>query len=354
MALKLSIAVFLLRLSNIPLHRYIILTTLVVCEIGGLFYFLVFIFQCQPSNYFWTKYTDGTGKCIDSNIPVVAGYAYSAITCASDWILSLIPIFVVWNLQMTPRDKMSVAIILSMGAVASTATIIRMPYLRGLSNIADFLFATVDVAIWSTAETGIGITACSVATLRPLFRNFFQRSNLFGGSTKGPSDPSKNWAGYSDAKGAGYIKQRSLGVNSGSSRAARSGEDTDDVKLRDDIPEDSGITTTIATGQQKIGDQYDDTSDEISQHHNDRYAHDIDLEGGQGRDPRNTELSKRASKHAGRWSGGKGRNRDTSDARSLSSEEDSSWGMGITKTTNTKISSVRMSRVGEGQGSFGL
>lgn len=88
-----------------------------MCEIGGVFYFLVFIFQCQPSNYFWTKYTGGTGKCIDANVPVDAGYAYSAITCATDWILSLIPIWVVWNLQMTPRDKISVAIILSLGAM---------------------------------------------------------------------------------------------------------------------------------------------------------------------------------------------------------------------------------------------
>ncbi|APA14512.1 hypothetical protein sscle_13g092820 [Sclerotinia sclerotiorum 1980 UF-70] len=353
MALKLSIAVFLLRLSNLPMHRYIILGTLVVCEIGGIFYFLVFIFQCQPSNYFWTKYTGGTGKCINANIPVDAGYAYSAITCATDWILSLIPIWVVWNLQMTPRDKISVAIILAMGAVASTATIIRIPYLHDLSNIADFLFATVDIAIWSTAETGIGITACSVATLRPLFRSFFARTKMFGSSTKGPSNPSNAWGGYGDTKGSGYIKQKSL--NDGGSRIASSGEDVEDFKLRDDIPLHSGVTTTIVTGKQKGTDFFDDTSDDSSQRHDDRKAHDIDLELGHERDSRAQDLkgrvhSKRISKHAAKWSGGKGRIRDTSDARSLSSEEDPSWGMGITKTINTKISSVRMSRVGGGKG----
>ncbi|KAI9647612.1 hypothetical protein NHQ30_003997 [Ciborinia camelliae] len=357
MALKLSVAVFLLRLSNVRLHRYIILSALVLCEVAGIFYFLVFIFQCQPSDYFWTKYTGGTGKCINPNLPVVAGYAYSAITCVSDWTLSLIPIFVVWNLQMTPRDKISVAIILSLGAVASSATIIRIPYLSDLSNISDFLCATVDVAIWSTTETGIGITACSVATLRPLFRNFFQRSKLFGRSSKGPSNPSKSWGGYPDSKGGAYIKQKSLKANSAGSRTATSREDGGDFILRDDIPLRSGVTTTIATG--KNSDPYDETSDENSHHYDDKNdkntTHDIDLESGNSQEPRAIELrgklsqGNRISKHMGKWSGGgKCKSRDTSDATSLSSSEDTVWamgmGMGITKTTNTKISSMRVSR----------
>lgn len=31
----------------------------------------------------------------------------------------------------------------------------------------------MDLAIWSTIEPGVGITAASLATLRPLFRSFF-------------------------------------------------------------------------------------------------------------------------------------------------------------------------------------
>lgn len=37
-------------------------------------------------------------------------------------------------------------------------------------NGPDFLYATTDVAIWSTVEPGIGITAGCIATLRPLVR----------------------------------------------------------------------------------------------------------------------------------------------------------------------------------------
>jgi hypothetical protein len=83
---------------------------------------------------------------------------------------------------------------------ASSATIVRLPYLHTLNDVDDFLYSTTGVAIWSTLETGIGITASSLATLRPLFQNFF------GVSTTGPS-------GQSDATrgGKGYIRSKTNG-----------------------------------------------------------------------------------------------------------------------------------------------
>lgn len=50
---------------------------------------------------------------------------------------------------------------------------IRVPYIKVLSLTDDFLFATTDVAVWSTIESGLGIIACGGATLRPLFKKFY-------------------------------------------------------------------------------------------------------------------------------------------------------------------------------------
>ena len=68
---------------------------------------------------------------------------------------------------------------------ASAATIARIPYIHNLSNQDDFLYATTDVAIWSCSETGLAITAASCATLRPLFRSWFNSSafNKSAGAT---------------------------------------------------------------------------------------------------------------------------------------------------------------------------
>jgi len=53
-----------------------------------------------------------------------------------------------------------------------------MPYISTFNNQADFLYATVDVAIWSTVELGIGIVAGCVATLRPLLQLILHKAGM--------------------------------------------------------------------------------------------------------------------------------------------------------------------------------
>lgn len=146
---------------------------------------------------------------------------------------------------MNPRTKVSVALILALGAVyvgptsitvllmmnrGSTATIIRIPYIKQLAQ-DDFLYSTTDVAIWSTVEPGIGITAAAMATLRPLFRTFLSRSKLFGSSTRSRSG-SNAWPASKKANRGGYIR-------------SGGGQKDTELGLRNDIVKGAGITTTI-------------------------------------------------------------------------------------------------------------
>lgn len=54
---------------------------------------------------------------------------------------------------------------------ASSAVIVRIPYLHNYKD-HEFLYATTSISIWSNVEAGLGITAGSLTTLRPLFRLF--------------------------------------------------------------------------------------------------------------------------------------------------------------------------------------
>jgi hypothetical protein len=83
-----------------------------------------------------------------------------------------------WNKKLIPQ-KYS----------ASSATIVRFPYLYSLTDVGDFLYSTSDVAIWSTVETGLGITAAGVATLRPLLKTFFGG----GSSARGNGTSARQW-----------------------------------------------------------------------------------------------------------------------------------------------------------------
>lgn len=118
MALKLSIGIFLLRLAVTNTYKAIIWTVIIVTEVYSAFFFFLFVLQCRPSSFFWTQYTpDGRGTCIDPVITVNAFYGYSAISCVADWTLGVLPVFLVWNLQMNTRTKLSVGAILAVGAM---------------------------------------------------------------------------------------------------------------------------------------------------------------------------------------------------------------------------------------------
>lgn len=71
---------------------------------------------------------------------------------------------------MKLKTKILVAGILAFAAIGSVGTIVRIFYLHTLMDGPDFLWATTDVALWSTIEPGIIITAGSLACVRPLLR----------------------------------------------------------------------------------------------------------------------------------------------------------------------------------------
>jgi hypothetical protein len=70
---------------------------------------------------------------------------------------------------------------------ASIAVTVRLAYVMDFKD-PDFLWATVDVAIWSDIEQGLAITAGSAATLRPLYRKV---ASTLGLSTGAPDEVSK-------------------------------------------------------------------------------------------------------------------------------------------------------------------
>jgi len=78
---------------------------------------ILLAFQCSPVSYFWMRFLGESGKCISGKIVADLAYCHAAILTASDWTLGIIPIFLVWNLKMNSRTKISVALILALGSV---------------------------------------------------------------------------------------------------------------------------------------------------------------------------------------------------------------------------------------------
>jgi hypothetical protein len=77
---------------------------------------------------------------------------------------------IVWDVQLKLRIKASVAVVLGFGFVASTATLVRLKYLLAYNDTEDYLLNIANIAIWSITESGLGLIAGSLATLRPLLK----------------------------------------------------------------------------------------------------------------------------------------------------------------------------------------
>ncbi|KAJ5676575.1 uncharacterized protein N7477_002208 [Penicillium maclennaniae] len=115
---KVSIAVALLRLTVKKVHRIILWVTITLTTVIGLVFWLVLLLDCHPVSYFWTQIKgDSTGSCLSVDILLDIAYLYSAITVVCDLTLGILPIFLVWQLQVNCRTKVAVGGILSLGAI---------------------------------------------------------------------------------------------------------------------------------------------------------------------------------------------------------------------------------------------
>jgi hypothetical protein len=208
---KISIGIFLLRVTVRPIHHYIIYTVMgATCVISTVFFFLS-IFQCSPVSYFWNRSIPG-GSCINIDVIIGIAYLYSGVAALCDFTFGLLPVVMIMNLNMPMKTKILLAPILSMACVyvcpmlntrnptltvnhrASTAVVVRMAYIMDFKK-PDFLYDTVNIAIWSDIEQGLVITAASLATLRPLYRTVTESLNLSHSAEKVPSTapPSRQW-----------------------------------------------------------------------------------------------------------------------------------------------------------------
>ncbi|KAB8261874.1 hypothetical protein BDV32DRAFT_31374 [Aspergillus pseudonomiae] len=169
---KISVGIFLLRVTVHKVHRMVVYAVTTLAVVFGLMFLILLLAQCKPVKFFWMRLSTEnpvSGSCINMTVIIVALYIFSAVSFIFDLTVGVLPVFVVRNLQMRRDLKYAVAGLLGMACIASVAVLVRMAYVETLRN-PDFLYATVGIAVWSNIETGLGIFAGSLATLRPLLR----------------------------------------------------------------------------------------------------------------------------------------------------------------------------------------
>lgn len=75
---------------------------------------LVFLYMCQPIAFMWDPTVPGGGKCGD----IYGGFlACAALNVATDIIILLMPIWLIWPLRVGLLQKLGVGVIMMTGGL---------------------------------------------------------------------------------------------------------------------------------------------------------------------------------------------------------------------------------------------
>lgn len=92
-----------------------------------------------------------------------------------DLALALLPITIIWNLQLDWHKKVGLSILMGFGVFAFICAVIKTTKLPELNARGDLTFITVSLWMWTANETHVIILAASIPTLRPLYLTVFNR-----------------------------------------------------------------------------------------------------------------------------------------------------------------------------------
>lgn len=174
---KISLGIFYLRFVIRPWQRYACHLTMAVSSSYGVFLFFVALFSCGDPSKFLENSLKGT--CIPPEAIYGIQLAGALVNAITDWVLAIVPIYILVKASMPLRAKISGGFVLLLGCCGCVISLLRIQYIKGILPGPNFFNSAIDLCIWSIIECGLGISAAAAATLRPLFRSLRDRTNMF-------------------------------------------------------------------------------------------------------------------------------------------------------------------------------
>jgi hypothetical protein len=115
--LKISVGFFLLRITIVPLHIWIIRLIMVVSGVVGIAYTSVVIFQCKPISFWWDLDPTHPGTCLSPTLVMNFTFVVSGLNAFADWVFAMLPVLIVQGLHMKKRMKVVVASVIALAAM---------------------------------------------------------------------------------------------------------------------------------------------------------------------------------------------------------------------------------------------
>ncbi|KAK4031429.1 hypothetical protein C8A01DRAFT_21340 [Parachaetomium inaequale] len=184
---KLAMALMILRLSATKFYAYIIWGNMAVLSVNALVCLVIMFVSCSPIPALWNE---KLGYCRIKQGWIIISYAGSVVLAMVDWTCAITPFFMLRDLQMPKRRKITIQIILSLGMIGSAAGLVRMGYYHAYDTEKypiKSLHNWGQTILWSVLEAGLGVIACSLPPLGIFFKKFYYNSSGISGRKSGPT-----------------------------------------------------------------------------------------------------------------------------------------------------------------------
>ncbi|KAL2837005.1 hypothetical protein BJY01DRAFT_221415 [Aspergillus pseudoustus] len=164
---KTSFALTLHRITTSAWMKYFLIFVIISINISMNLVWIFGFAKCTPVQRVWDKTVPGT--CWDGNkllkFQLFAAY-YSAIL---DFVLAVVPWQIIRGMSMLRRERIGVAVAMSLGAIAGVTAIVKAVLVVHMTS-DDITYDRVDLTIWTLAEPATSIMAISIPILRTLYR----------------------------------------------------------------------------------------------------------------------------------------------------------------------------------------
>ncbi|KAH6854779.1 hypothetical protein B0I37DRAFT_39548 [Chaetomium sp. MPI-CAGE-AT-0009] len=173
---KTSFGLTLLRLTDGWMKWYII-GLLVLLNVTHYTSSVFFWVSCNPPAKTWDRTIPG--ECWPISVTVNTSMFFGSCSALCDFSLALLPWRFLLKYDMYNREKIGVAIAMSMGVFAGISSIVKMTTIPGVFYSGDFSYNSLPLVLWGFAESALTIMAASIPMMRHLFISF-RRDNARG------------------------------------------------------------------------------------------------------------------------------------------------------------------------------
>lgn len=150
----------------------------------------------RPVSAFWTFPRPEDAVCLDDSL---ATAIMGGFLCLADFIVNALPLPIVVRLNMPVRQRASIGVLLSLGAVATLAGVVRELWIyKSLIATEDHTYEALPLWICADVEIYVALLCACGPALKPLYAKLHRRTSEDGGFVRRKASSDQVYWGSND------------------------------------------------------------------------------------------------------------------------------------------------------------